>query len=322
MCTSVFLEGEKPLFGRNMDVYFDLERSVIITPRDYGFSLRFEEDLCRHHAIIGMGMVREGYPLYFDAMNEKGMAIAGLDFPENAFYSPSCETGKINVTPFELIPYLLSRCEDVDEALSIIDKMNIVAENFSEDMPLSPLHWHIADRTRSAVLESTRAGIRVYENKIGVMTNSPTFDFHLLELARYSNLSPENPMSGAFLEDIKPFSFGFGAIGLPGDLSSTSRFVRAAYLLKNSVEGDDPVSQFFHILDGVAMVRGAVDTGKGNRYDITTYSSCADLENGIYYYKTYENSRVSAAVLSSTPLSGADILSYPVKKTNDIEFIK
>ena len=322
MCTSIFSRKGTPLFGRNMDVYFELERNIIITPRKHDFSFRFEKGITEHYAIMGMGMIKDGYPLYFDAINEKGVAVAGLDFPGNAFYSPFCEADKINITPFELIPYLLSICSNMDEVLFEIERLNIVDENFSSDMPLSPLHWHIADKKRSVVLESMRDGIKVYENEIGVMTNNPPFGFHLLDLARYGNLNPKNPSHDGWQGDLKPFSFGFGAIGLPGDLSSTSRFVRAAYILKNSVVGDDPISQFFHILDGVAMVRGAVDTEKGGKYDITSYSSCADLEKGIYYYKTYENSRISAAEFSSFALSGTELISRTARKTNDVCFIK
>ena len=173
--------------------------------------------------------------------------------------------------------------------------MKIVNLSFAPQMPAAPLHWMLADRHKCLVLEAVEEGLKVYENPFGVLTNNPPFPFHQMNMENYLNLtsrSPENRFSDRL--DLKPCSQGMGALGLPGDASSASRFVRAAFFKWNSVsEPSEPadVSQFFHILDGVAMIRGTVITGQGT-CDITLYSSCMNTRTGVYYYKTYEDSRL------------------------------
>lgn len=173
--------------------------------------------------------------------------------------------------------------------------MKIINLSFAPQMPAAPLHWMLADRRKCLILEAVEEGLKVYENPFGVLTNNPPFPFHQMNMGNYLNLtskSPENRFSGRL--DLKPCSQGMGALGLPGDASSPSRFVRAAFLKWNSVsepEEKADVSQFFHILDGVAMTRGAVVTEQGT-YDITLYSSCINARTGVYYYKTYEDSRL------------------------------
>ena len=169
----------------------------------------------------------------------------------------------------------------------------------------------LADKDRCLVIEQVREGLKVYENPVGVLTNNPPFDFHLMNLHNYMNLTAKSP-GNRFADgvELKPFAQGMGAVGLPGDASSVSRFVRAAFLKWNSVSDrteEANVSQFFHILDSVAMVRGSVVTEQGT-YDITTYSCCANARTGVYYYKTYDDSRVRRADLYDADLEGAKLL--------------
>ena len=317
MCTSILMRGEKPLFGRNMDLYYELDCSVVITPRRYPFNFRIEGDFEDHYALIGMAVVKNGYPLYCEAVNEHGLSVAGLDFPGNAFYSEDLVKEKANVSPFELIPWILMQCRTLDDAAALIEKTHITAINFSKDIPLSPLHWHIADAGGSLVFEVTREGARIYKNNVNVMTNNPTFGFHLENLANYLNLTP-GEASGAFEgAGIKPFSFGLGSVGLPGDSSSASRFVRAAYLLNNSVCEDDSLSQFFHLLSSLAMVRGSVITPKG-LFDMTAYSCCIDLLERVYYYTTYNNDRISAVKMRREYLEGGELIIFPLERCQSI----
>ncbi|WP_143345523.1 linear amide C-N hydrolase, partial [Enterococcus faecalis] len=150
---------------------------VTITPRNYKFSFREVGNLDHHFAIIGIAAGIADYPLYYDAINEKGLGMAGLNFSGYADYK-KIEEGKENVSPFEFIPWVLGQCSTVDEAKKLLKNLNLVNINFSDELPLSPLHWLLADKEQSIVVESTKEGLRVFDNPVGVLTNNPTFDYH------------------------------------------------------------------------------------------------------------------------------------------------
>lgn len=327
MCTCITYENGDFYFGRNLDLDCSFGETVTITPRNFPLAFRREEEMKRHYAMIGMASagpsdppsdasftadcdIRGAFPLYAEAVNEKGLAMAGLNFPGNAFYQKPEGKG-LELASFEIIPWILGKCASVREAESYLSNLKIVNLSFAEQLPAAPLHWMVADREKCLVLEAVQEGLRVYENPAGVLTNNPPFPFHRANLGQYLNLtaqSPENRFSGAL--DLKPVSQGMGALGLPGDASSASRFVRAAFLKWNSVspqEENANVAQFFHILDGVAMVRGAVVTEQGT-YDITTYSCCINTRTGRYYYKTYEDSRVRGVDLRESDLEGTELV--------------
>ena len=317
MCTAVSFVTENHYFGRNLDLEYSYRESITITPRNYPLSFRRVEALNNHYAIIGMAYVVEDYPLYYDAVNEKGLAMAGLSFEGNAcYYKP--EADKENVTPFELIPYLLGRCDSVDDAEELLTTVNILEEAFSDSLPLSPLHWMISDGKRSLVIETLENGMRLYENPTGVLTNNPPFRYQLFGLNNYMSLSKEQPVN-SFAEQLplKVYSRGMGAIGLPGDLSSSSRFIRAVFTKENSVCGKEElesVGQFFHILGAVEQQRGLVQiAGQENLcYEITIYSSCCNATKGIYYYKTYDNSQITAVDMHKENLNGQRLVAYPM----------
>ena len=287
MCTAVTYKNR--YFGRNLDYDRSFGESVVITQREFSFRFPEGQVLQKHHAIIGMAHVSENYPLYYDAMNEKGLAMAGLLFAGNAVYGKPQE-GKDNIPSWGLIPWILGQCERVAEAETLLFRLNLTDVSFSETLPPSPLHWMIADRERAIVVEQTADGLCIYENGVGVLTNNPPFPFHLENLVQYLNLTAgraENRFSEQL--GLQPFSRGMGAIGLPGDWSSASRFVRAAFVRANSVaEEGEEVSQFFHILSSVEMPRGCVYLGE-DLFEMTIYSSCCDLEKGCYYYRLYES---------------------------------
>lgn len=299
MCTCITYNNGGFYFGRNLDLDCSFGERVVVTPRRFPLEFRNGERNDSHYAIIGMASENDTFPLYADGVNEKGLAMAGLNFPGNAAYLKAEGIG-LEIASFEVIAWFLSKFSAVDEALNSIEDLRITDTAFSQGMPPAPLHWMLADREKCVVLEQVREGLRVYDNPAGVLTNNPTFDFHLTNLNNYMNLTsrrPENRFSEGLT--LKPFAEGMGAIGLPGDSSSVSRFVRAAFLRCNSVSEKNrqaDVAQFFHILDSVAMVRGSVITERGT-YDITTYSSCMDTEKGIYMFKTYDDSRIRCACL-------------------------
>ena len=316
MCTAITLKADSFYFGRNLDLDCGYNEKVCITPCRYPFVFRNGRVMSEHYPMIGMATVSGGYPLYYEATNGKGLSMAGLNFPDNAVYYPESEE-KENITPFEFIPYILGLCADVDEAVERIEKINLWNNPFSKDFPLTPLHWIIADKNRSVTVEPMKNGLEIYENPVGVLTNNPPFGYHLQNLTNYIRLSPEQP-ENSFCKEINlaPYSLGMGAIGLPGDLSSASRFVRASFTKLNSA-GDDGVSRFFHILTNVSQPMGLNRTGE-NKYEYTLYSSCCDTEKGIYYYTTYGNRQITAVDMNNENLNGKEVISYELIKEQQI----
>lgn len=321
MCTAVSLKTRDHYFGRNLDLEYRFRERVTITPRR--FSLRFSRmpQMNTHYAMIGMASVMDGYPLYYEATNERGLSMAGLNFPESAYYPPE-KTDADNVSPFELIPYVLAQCDTADEAHALLARTHLADIPFSQSLPLTPLHWIIADGSRAIVVEPTRSGLQVIDNPTGVLTNEPPLDQQLMLLAHCTALSPEQPPSH-FGRDIALTlpSRGMGALGLPGDLSSSSRFIRAAYMKAYSLCGSgeaESVGQFFHILSSVRHIRGSVLVG--GKPEITLYSSCCNANRGVYYYTTYGNSRISAVDMHKENLDAEKLISYPLLEAQDVLF--
>ena len=301
MCTAITYKTKDFYFGRNLDVERSYNERVVITPRNFEIKMRCVAALKTHYAIIGMATVINNFPLYFDATNEKGLSMAGLNFPDNADYKPFHEKLN-NVTPFEFIPYILGKCKNIYEALEEVNKINLVNMNFSENLPLSPLHFIISDRAKSLTVESVKDGLKIYENPVGVLTNNPTFDYHLMNLNNYMTLN-EGKCENKFSDELKfnNYSLGLGALGLPGDFSSPSRFIKATFVKYKSKLGSsekESVNQFFHILNSVAMPKGCVLVRDGE-YEYTRYSSCCNVDKGIYYYKTYDDFNIKKIDMNS-----------------------
>lgn len=320
MCTAATYKTKDFYFGRTLDYEFSYGEKITITPRKYVFNFRFIDLIKEHYAIIGMAHIINDYPLYYDACNEMGLCIAGLNFVGNAKFN-SLNKNKTNITTFELIPYLLSTCKNVTEACQRLKTINITNTPFNEKFPVSQLHWLISDQNKSITLECTEKGMKIYENKIGVLTNNPSFDVQLFALNNYINLTNKNP-TNKFSDNLKlsNYSRGMGAIGLPGDLSSQSRFVRVAFIKEHSISKDDEissVSQFFHILNSVDQQRGCCEVEPG-KYEITIYTSCYSTKKGIYYYTCYDNHQINKIEMCNENLDSNLLITY---KLNDKENI-
>lgn len=322
MCTAVSFKTKDHYFGRNLDLEYAYNEEVTVTPRNFPFRFTDAKTFRNHFAIIGMATIAENYPLYYDATNEHGLSMAGLNFPGNAAYLPPID-GKDNISPFEFIPWVLCQCKTVEQARELLKKTNLTNTPFSEKYPLSPLHWMISDKVKSIVIEPMESGIRVFDNPVGVLTNNPPFEYHMYNLCNYLNITREEPVN-RFSDkiDLTGYSRGMGGIGLPGDLSSGARFVKAAFTKLNSVCKDDEsssVCQFFHILTSVEQQRGCVRVN--NAFEITLYSSCCNTDKGIYYFTTYGNRQISAVHLHHNDLNSSKITSYPISQTQTIRHI-
>lgn len=316
MCTAITFGR---FFGRNLDLDREFDEQVVIMPRKYPLIFRHSGTISSHHALIGMAVVDRDYPLYFDAMNERGLCMAGLDFPDHAYYGQIIE-GKCNIAPFELITWILCQCDRVEAARKLLRKTNIADIAYSTVFPQTPLHWIISDKEKSTVLETTRDGMQIYDNPVGVLCNNPPLPYHLHYLAGFQHLSAHQQIHSFADLSLKAYSGGMGAIGLPGDFSSPSRFVKAAFVKQHAVcdEMDNGhITQFFHLLDAVAVPRGSVQT-ESNRNTITQYSSCCDMDAGIYYYTTCNNRRIQAVDLKRGNINGNQTEIFAMLNREDI----
>ena len=320
MCTAITLQTRDFYFGRTLDYEHSWGEEVVVMPRNFPLAFRHAGTLESHYVILGMACVKDGYPLYFDGINEQGLAMAGLNFVGNAVYGkPLAE--RANIAQFEFIPWILARCASVGEARALLKDLNLTDTPFSSQLPPAQLHWIIADRSEAITVESVREGLRIYDNPVGVLTNNPSFDQQLFRLNDFMHLSPKNP-ENTFSDNLELYSYsrGMGALGLPGDLSSQSRFIRAAFVKENSRSADgegESVGQFFHILGSVEQVWGCCEVGEG-QYERTLYTSCCNGDKGIYYYTTYENRRIHAVHLHRENLDAEELVRFPPVRKEQI----
>lgn len=288
MCTAVGMNFDKFYFGRTLDIETSYNQEVVVIPRKFKLDFRFAGSLTFHHAIIGMAAVVNDFPLIFDAANEKGLCGAALRFKDNAVYFKE-KADKTNIAPFELILWVLSLASSVYEAKNLIKQINIMDIPFSEELPNSQLHWLFADKYESIVVEQTKDGLFVYDNPFGVLTNNPPFPLILKEMENFKDISDKK--------------------GIPGDYSSVSRFIRANFVKKNSYKPsgkEEGLSQFFHILNSVLVPKGCVVLPSGELHH-TVYTSAIDTDNGIYYYKLYDDLTFKKVCLFNFDLDGFKI---------------
>jgi choloylglycine hydrolase len=261
-----------------------------------------------------MAHIAENYPLYYDAINEAGLAMAGLRFPDYTDYKPE-SSSRDNIAPFELIPWVLGQCACVADAKQRLKRMNLVDLSFSPMLPATPLHWMVSDKKSSIVVESRASGLEVYDNPFEVLTNNPPFGFHSTNLSHYMALHT-GAAQNRFREGLplENYSLGMGALGLPGDFSSASRFVRAFFVKENAADAGTEhasVNQFFHILNSVAMPKGCVQAAEGFEY--TRYSSCCNVDQGSYYYTTYDDFEIASINMYDAELHQSHLYTYDVK---------
>ena len=320
MCTAAAYRKNGFYFGRNLDYEMSYGEEIVITPQNFRFDFTAYGADAAHYAMIGTAHMAGGYPLYYDAANEKGLCIAGLNFVNSATYS---EMADGCTAPFELIPLVLAKCADIGEARVLLSKITLGNIPFSEQLPAAKLHWILADKNETIVAEPKNGRLKIHSDLANVLANEPPFDYQMQNLNNYMALSPhppENSFSAAL--PLKSYSRGMGALGLPGDLSSQSRFVRAAFVAANSVSGNgeyDGITQLFHILGSVEQQNGCCITENGG-LEKTIYTACFDAQNGIYYYTTYENRQITAIDMFKANLNAAELACYPMINTPQIKF--
>ena len=309
MCTALMHRTAGGFLARNLDLQEVYGQQVAVLPRCAPLHFRHQPSLRTHYAMLGAAVVRDGMPLFFEAVNEKGLCAAALAFEGECVYAPPCQTAG-ELAPFELIPFVLAQCASVEEARRLLKTVRLTAIPFAAEEPLTPLHWIVADRERSLAVEPLSDGLHLTEDPVEVMTNSPRMSYQLTHLAEYANLHVEEPRHALSLT---PFHRGFGLKGLPGDFTPTSRFVKAAFLkeaLPQTADVTAGMLDSFRVLDSVAYLHGTMP--KGEAFAVTQYSCVCHLPSGTYYYKTYADPTVRAVSLSRVSLEGTLCKVYPM----------
>ena len=318
MCTAISMGR---FFGRTLDYDRSFGEEVVFMPRNFPLSFRHEPGIAHHNAVLGMAHVQDGYPLYYDAVNENGLYMAGLNYVHSCRYG---NPGTHRIAAFELIPWVLGQCGDLAQARALLSDTAILGDDFSDTLPCARLHWMIADRTGAVVAEPMHDGLKIYENPFGVMTNAPDFPYHINRLSELMNVSPYPPKNRIFPSaELVSYSRGSGAFGTPGDFSSASRFIRAAFASAHTAHGktkSDEISRFFHIMDTVAQPSGCAVTEEGKPIS-TVYTSCADTETATYYFTTYGCRRIRSVALKNAALDSDKLISYPMECREDILYL-
>lgn len=313
MCTAISYSPHKHYFGRTLDNECSYGEQVTILPRRYPLSFRRMPTSHHHYAMVGVTAGADP-ALFYDAVNEKGLCAAGLNFPGNARYATP-QQGEENPTPYELIPWLLGHCATVEQVKQRMQGVRLAAIPYSSELPLTPLHWMVADSRQALVIESTEEGLRLYENPAGVLTNSPPFPQQLfgLENLRHLTCHPTENRFAPYLSP-QPYSRGLGAVGLPGDWSSHSRFARAAFILAHADSGNEEqgdLTQAFHLLEAVTVPRGAVRLPDG-RPVYTLYTAVCDATQGVYYIRSYDSPHTVGFRLDGVDPEGDRAVCYPL----------
>ena len=313
MCTGIrFSDAQGNFyFARNLDWSCSYGEHVVITPTNVKVVSLFGATDRIDYPIIGMGITAAGTPLYFDCANERGLAVAGLNFPGYAHYEEGPVEGKTNVAAFEFPLWVAAKHATVDEVEAELVDVAIVGKTLSDQMPVSYLHWIIGDGTRSIVVEYTSEGMQVFHDDFDVLANQPGFAWHAENVRNYLNATPEVPTGVKWDKaELAPYGSGGGMRGIPGDYYSPSRFVRAAYLNANYPVKDteeENVARMFHTLQGVSMIDGAARMTDGT-FEITVYTGGFSARTNTYYYNTYDDPAIRSVALSDYPTNGTELI--------------
>ncbi|NEG69153.1 choloylglycine hydrolase [Bifidobacterium choloepi] len=313
MCTGVrFTDAEGDMyFGRNLDWECSYGETMKVTPRNFDYQPEFNATFGKR-AVFGLAITAEDKPLYYDCANENGLAIAGLNFPGYAKYEDGPVDGKTNVAAYEFPLWVTRNFDSVDEVEAALDGVAIVAKPVNDKWPVALLHWIVADKTRSIVVEYMADGIHVYHNPIDAMTNQPTFAYHLENMKNYMNVTVDFPPTTDWDKyEMTAWGSGVSMHGLPGDYSSPSRLVRAAYTNSHYPQTSDEahgVNRLFKTLQGSSMIYGGAKMENGN-YEYTVYTSCFSTKTMTYYHTSYEDPTPKSWKLSDFDLDGTALIS-------------
>jgi choloylglycine hydrolase len=331
-CTGITVKPKDGsiIFARTLEFAVDLQSNIIVVPRgkEYVGTAPGDKPGLRWKTQYGtVGTNAFDLPVTVDGLNEKGLFVGLFYFPSFAKYQEvkAEDFGKA-LAPWELGSFLLGTCSDVKEAVAAAKSVR-VGEVVQKDMGfVPPVHFIVTDATgNSVVLEPIGGELKVHANPLGVMSNSPTFDWHMTNLSNFVTMTVKNvekiDLAG---KEIKGLGQGSGMLGLPGDFTPPSRFVRAVAFSKSAVpveKAKDGVLQAFHILNQFDIPKGAargIEHGK-EVSDYTIWTSAADLKNLRYYFRTYDNSRIRMVDLKAVDFDAKKIRTILMKGEEQIE---
>ena len=334
-CTGIRIEAEDGsiVYARTLEFGVDLQSQVLLLPRGYEFvgtTASGKPGLTWTSKFAAVGMNAYHYDLLMDGVNEHGLAAGGFYLPGFAEYqqtNPGEEPQAI--APWEVITWILTNFTNVEEVRAALGGIKVAAAPFDERHGVPPLHYIAHDASgKSLVIEYVDGKLHTYDNPIGVITNSPAFDWHVTNLRNYINLTASNvpPVALGQLR-LDQLGQGSGLKGLPGDFTPPSRFVRAVALSQDAFRGRtgaDSVRDAFHILDSFDIPRGVVRPAEGDRepYEYTQWTSAIDLANRTYYFHTYENRRVRSIELAKFNLDAEQPITVVLDDAGAIETIE
>ncbi len=305
MCTAMTLQSntDETFFGRTMDFSHDIIPQLYKLPAFYEWSSCLDNRSMKNkYQIIGLGQELDGIFGLFDGVNEKGVAAAALYFAGYAQYETLSNQSTANsVSSIDFLHFILASCSSVAELPALLKNINIVGVADPVTHTVAPLHWIVTDRSGAcAVIESTTKGVELYNNPIGVMANSPDFNWHLTNLRNFMMTTPTQLEETAWANmQLTPFGQAGGTTTLPGGFTSPERFVRVSYLkshLPKPIDSQEALTACFHVLESVSIPKGAVITSR-NTFDYTKYTAFINTKTCEYFYKTYDDLTIYSASL-------------------------
>ena len=336
-CTSLKFQAEDgtQIYARTMEWgASDLKSEMVLVPRATSFSSALgggKTGMAWKNQYGFVGINAAGLPYGTDGMNEAGLTVGALFFPGFAGYQePSADTQAQTVSNVDLVNYLLSNFKTVAEVRQAMPKIRVARNADIEKefgTPL-PLHHIVNDATGdSLVIEYTGGELKMFDNKVGAMTNSPNYDWHLLNLRNYANLKPQGaPARAIDGVSLAPFGAGSGMLGLPGDFTPPSRFIRAVAFVntmtpvKNAAEAVNAASVMLNNFDiPKGLVREGADPADFH-LGYTQWSVIGDMTNKVYYYWTMYDRRMRSVDLSKLDFNGGKASSFPLDsvRTEDV----
>lgn len=315
MCTGIRFTDSKGnmYFGRNLDWTEDYGETIVITPRGVELPSPFQGTIKPKYACIGMAIVVENMPLYFDLGNEAGLGVAGLNFPGYAEFAEGPKDGTVNLAAYEFPLYLAANYATVAEVREALPNITVVAKG-PGNLPVSALHWLVGDAKESIVIECQADGMHVYDNDLDVLTNQPPYPWHHENVRNYMCLNADFPADVTWTRDkLTPFSSAAGMIGFPGAYDPASRFVRVAFLNAHYPEEDGEmanVGRLFRTLNGVYQCKGGGAQGNG-QFEYTLYTGGYSAATKTYYFSTYDEPAYQKASLNDYDLNGTALIQVP-----------
>jgi choloylglycine hydrolase len=324
-CTSFLIRtaDDGAVYGRTMEFAFELESHAMVIPRAHKLSSTGPDgkpamSWTGKYAAVGLNAL--GITALVDGMNEKGLAGGLLYFPGYAEYTDPAKVDPANsLAPWDFLTWVLTNYATVAEVKAAITDIAVI-EVVQETLKIAPpLHYTLHDATgASLVIEPIDGKLKVYDNPLGVMTNAPSFDWHMTNLSNYVTISNVNaPPLKIGNVTIPPLGQGSGLLGIPGDGTPPSRFIRAlGYTLSAEPmpSGPESVRLAEHILNNFDIPKGWVrDHGQNEPLEYTQWSSVADLANLAYYVKTYDDPVLRSIDMKTLDLDAKELVSVELK---------